>query len=101
MGGWIDFGRNDSLPARDRQRAACARRMPIDGEGNHAGKDHQERKEDFRDRRDEWSTAGRGHVFRSHRALDDEEVGAPIAERQHEAESHRQPEPFHADRILR
>src|ERR1035437_6927374 len=49
-------------------------------DGDHAGNDDEEREKHFRNGGDERSVAGGGHVLRRHRALDDEEVRAPVTE---------------------
>ena len=75
--------------------------MPVDGERDHARQDDEEGEEDLREGRDERRATRRRHRVGRHRPLYDEEVGAPVAERQHEAQAHRQTEPFDADGIPR
>ena len=71
------------------------------GNGDHAGQNHQERKQHFRNGGDERRAARRGHGFRRHGPLHHEEIGAPITERKHETETHEHAEPFDAHRIVR
>ena len=78
---------------------AGSRRRRVQRDRDHAGQDHQEREQHLRQRRDERRAPRRGHRVGRHRALHDEEVGAPVAERQHEAEAHHQPEPLDAHRV--
>ena len=67
--------------------------------GDHAGNDNQEGEKHFRDRSDEGRIAGGGHVLGCHRALDDEEIGTPVAEAQHETEAKNHGKKIHAHGI--
>ena len=62
------------------------------GNREQAGQDDQEREKHLGDRGDEGDTAGILLRVSGHGGLDDEEVGAPIAEGEYEAEAHREAE---------
>lgn len=72
----------------------------IEGNADHAGQDHERREEHLRYRGDKRCEAGCMDRARRQRTLHDEEIGAPVAEGQHEAETHGETEPFDAQRIV-
>ena len=65
-----------------------------DADGDEAGQDDEEREEHFRDGGDEGDAAGGDLGVGGHGALDDEEVGAPVAEGENEAEAHGEADPL-------
>ena len=70
-------------------------------ERDHPRENHQEGKEHLGEGGDEGRASRGGHRLGRHRPLHDEKVRAPVAKRQHEAESHHEPEPLDANGILR
>ena len=62
--------------------------------------DHEERKRHLRQRGNQRRSPRGVHRVGRHRALDDEEVGAPVPEREHETEAHQRAEPLDAHRVL-
>ena len=82
-----------------RQQRGRARRLGR--QRDQARQDHQEREEHLRERGDQRRAPRGRHRVGRHRALDDEEVGAPVAEREHEPQPHRDAEPVDAHRIGR
>ena len=77
----------------------CRRHVRGDADGDQAGQDDQEREEHLRDGGDQRDAAGGDLGVGRHGALDDEEVGAPVAEGEHEAEAHGEAEPLDAERV--
>ncbi len=75
------------------------RRLSGKRDGDQAGENDEERKEHFRNSSNQRSPPRRRHGVRGHGALHHKEIRAPIAERQHEAEPHRQAKPLHAESI--
>ena len=67
--------------------------------GDHPGQDDEEREEHLGHAPRSAACAARRTSSRRHRALDDQEVGAPVAEGEHEAQPHRQPEPLDPHRV--
>ena len=63
-------------------------RLRAHDQGDHARQDHQRREEHLGDGADEGGPPGGRHRVGRHRPLHDEEVGTPIAEREHEAQPH-------------
>ena len=88
-------GRRRDLGAR-RPRGRRRRHHQRD----HSREDHEKREQQLGKRRDQRGAPRRGHRIRRHGALHDQEIGAPVAEREHEAESHHQPEPLDAYRVV-
>jgi hypothetical protein len=82
--------------ARQREAGVAA---DVQGDRQHPRQDDQEGEQHLGERRDDRRAARGAHALRRHRALDDEEVGAPVAERQHEAEPHHQAEPLDPHRV--
>ena len=70
-------------------------------ERDHPRENDQEGKEHLGEGGDEGCASRGGHRLGRHRPLHDEKVRAPVAKRQHEAESHHEPEPLDANGILR
>ncbi len=77
------------------RRRACAG----DADGDQAGQDDQEGEEHLGDGGDQRDAAGRVFGVGRHGALDDEEVGAPVAEGEDEAEAHDQADPLDAQGV--
>ena len=84
-----------------RQREAARAHLHAGGDRDHARHDDQEREQHLRNGGDEGHAARGRHRMRGHGALHDQEIGAPVAEGQHEAESHHDPEPLDAHGIGR
>ena len=61
---------------------------------------HDEWHDHLRESRDQRGPARRRHRVRRHGALHDQEIRAPVSERQHESQSRHHPKHFHAHRIL-
>ncbi len=78
-------------------RAGCHVRG--DGDGDEAGQDDEEREEHLGDGGDEGDAAGGDLGVGGHGALDDEEVRAPVAEGEHEAEAHGETDPLDAEGV--
>ena len=70
------------------------------GNGDHAGQNHQKREQHFRHGRDQRRAPRRRHRFRRHRALNHQEISAPIAKRKHESQPHEHGKPFHSHRVI-
>ena len=75
--------------------------MAGDADGDEAGQNDQEGEEHLGDGSDEGDAAGGDLRVRGHGTLDDEEVGAPVAEGEDEAESHGETDPFDAEGVGR
>ncbi|MNX86090.1 hypothetical protein D3C86_1179540 [compost metagenome] len=73
--------------------------MKGEGDRDEPRGDDQEREEHLGDRGDQGRVARRVHVLSGHGALDHQEVRAPVAEREHEAQAHRHPQPLDAHGI--
>ena len=71
----------------------------VHGDGDHARQDHQGGKEHLGDGGNQRRPPGRRHRIRRHRPLDHQEVGAPVAEREHESQAHHHSEPLDAHRV--
>ena len=69
-------------------------------QGEHPWENDEEGEQHLRDRRDQRRAPGRAHGVRRHGALHDQEIRAPVPEREHEAEAHHQAEPLDADGIV-
>src|ERR1700735_2825383 len=70
-------------------------------DGDEAGQDDQEGEEHLGDGGDLGDAAGGDLGVGRHGALDDEEVGAPVAEGENEAEAHGEPYPFDTECVCR
>ena len=68
-------------------------------DGDEAGQDDEEREEHFWDGGDEGDAAGGDFRVGGHGSLDDEEVGAPVAEGEDEAEAHGEADPLYAEGV--
>ena len=68
-------------------------------DGDEAGQDDEEGEEHLGDRGDERDAAGGNFGVGGHGALDDEEVGAPVAEAEDEAEAHGEADPLDAEGV--
>ncbi len=73
--------------------------MRGDTDGDEAGKNDEEGEKHLRDGSDEGNAAGGDFGVGGHGALDDEEVSAPVAEGEDEAEAHGQADPFDAESV--
>ena len=71
-----------------------------DEQGDEAGDDDDDRDEHLREGGDDRGHAGRVDVLRGQGPLDDQEIGRPVAEGQHEAEAHDHAEPVDAQRVV-
>ena len=65
----------------------------VQGDGDHAGEDNQGGEEHFGNGGDEGGATGGGHGVGSHGTLHHQKIGAPVTERENEAESHDHAEP--------
>ena len=83
--------------APDRQESAARR---VEADRQHARQNHEQRHEHLRNRRDQRRPARGGHRAGRHRALHDQEVRAPVAERQREPQAHHQAKPLDPHRIV-
>ena len=86
----VDLGRDDPLGPRRRRTAPLDLRRQPDlsdrqRDRDQARQDHQEREEHLGHGGDQRRAPRRGHRVGRHRPLHDQEVGAPVAEREHEA----------------
>jgi len=72
-----------------------------DADGDEAGQDDEEGEEHFWDGGNEGDAAGGDFGVGGHGALDDEEVGAPVAEGENEAEAHGEADPLHSQGVCR
>ncbi len=70
-----------------------------DADGDEAGQNDQEGEEHLWDSGDEGNAAGGDLGVCGHSALDDEEVRAPVAEGEYEAEAHGETDPFDAEGV--
>ena len=77
------------------------RRGRQDRQRHHARQDDDERHHHLGDRREDRRSLRRVHRSRRHGSLDDQEIGAPVAERHHEPEAHHHAEPLDAHRVGR
>ncbi len=75
------------------------RRLSGQCNGNQSGKNDQKRKKHFRNGGNERGTPRGSHGVRSHGALHNEKIRAPISEREHESKTHGQAEPLDAQTI--
>ena len=71
-----------------------------DEQGDEPGDDDDDRDEHLRERGDDRRHPGRVDVLRGQGPLDDQEVGRPVAEGQHEAEAHDHAEPVDAEGVV-
>ncbi len=95
-------GRRRSL--RDRRRSmTCSRSRGGSGGQRHRDQprqDHQEGEKHLDRGRDQRRAPGGRHGVRRHGPLHDQEVRAPVAEGQNEAEAHDQTHPLHAEAVM-
>ena len=81
------------------QHESTTTRLVGQRDRDHARQNYEEGKEHFWHGRDQGRAAGSRHRLCRHRALHHQKVRAPVAEREYESQTHRQPEPFDAHRI--
>ena len=98
----INFGRDQSLAFDRRPRVGSGQTGEVlcrQRDGNQARQNDKKGKQHFRKRRNQGCAPCGTHRIRRHRALDDQKIRAPVAERQDKAQAHGQAEPLDAQRV--